>query len=178
MKTRHSLLISILLIPLLGYSRTPNWEVVTLNHQLYQDVVFNQLVGDTMVVHAYGKTFEIPVDSIQSIRDVNGPYGHEILGFMIGVIGGGIIGICSHEELAQNQDDIFIVVNMLHTLFINLAYIAVGSIIGGLSGVIVGGSIKTDKYYDFSKYDHAGKIEIINQLMQPYVMKPIFDSRN
>ena len=168
MKTRHSLLISILLIPLLGYSRTPNWEVLTLNHQLYQNVAFNQLSGDTLVVQAYGKTFEIPVDSIETVRDVNKSTSNSVSGFLIGALGGGIVGNSLIPAPKPGWD------HMLDGVFNPIIYTASGIILGSLLGVVVGSNITSNAFYDFQKMDHAQKIEAINQLMQPYAMKPIF----
>ena len=162
-----------LLIPLLCWARTPNWEIVTLNHQLYQNVVFNQLSGDTLVVQAYGKTFEISVDSIETIRDVNGFHSHAVLGFLIGAAGGGIIGF--NQTVKKDElTDVFMPMFGELDRTINTG---VGIIFGGLVGVFIGSRIKTQATYNIQKMDHSNKIEAINQLMQPYELKPIFEHK-
>lgn len=164
MKNRQTFIMLILLIPLMGYSKEPNWEIVTLNHKLYQNVVFNQLSGDTLVVQAYGKPTGIPIDSIQAIRDVNGSHGHSVLGFIVGAIGGGIVGNSLVPSPKYGLD--------------HFIYSGSGIILGSLVGVVVGASIKTNEFYPFDKMDHAKKIEVINQIMQPYAIKPIFGGKD
>ncbi|MCF7902007.1 MAG: hypothetical protein K9M19_01140 [Candidatus Marinimicrobia bacterium] len=168
MKSRHTLIIIVLLIPLLGFSKTPNWEIVTLNHQLYRDVVFQQLVGDTLVLNAYGKTCQLPVDSIETIRDANGPRNHPVVGFVFGAVSGRVIGNILYDNTRENtnNDGIDRLIN-----------VSVSVVTGGFLGVVVGAFITTDNSYDFKKLDHAEKVEIINALMTSHKrLKPFFDS--
>ena len=164
MKIRKPFVLVFLLIPLLGYSRTPDWQLLTRTHTIYEHVVFKQLSSDTVGINAYGKSFAIPVDSIQTIRDANGPYGQAILGFLVGAIGGGLIG----NRIGKNQPYQPGFEHMFDGLLDPILDTAAGIILGSLLGTGIGAYIKVEVAHDFTKMDHAKKLEVINRLIEQY----------
>jgi hypothetical protein len=131
------------------------WEIYSTSGQPYINVTIDKYERDYLYIKLMDHLFALHQDSIKYlIRKKESNFG---VGFLIGAIGGGILGAATSSGSNEPYDLGF------SDSGESLSIVS-GAIIGGILGGIVGLASGADEKYQIEKYPIEGKRKILNRL--------------
>ena len=144
-------LFSVILLQNEVFAQPQLWEIYSTSNQPFVNVIVERYASDSLYIKSMNQLFAIHQDSIEyliKIRESN--FG---LGFLIGVIAGGILGATS----SSNPDAFFSPIGK------GLS-IVLGAMIGGVFGGVIGLATGSDDKYQIVKLKSEDKRKLLNRL--------------
>lgn len=137
------------------HSQEPRWKLSLYDGQIVS-TQYMILEEDSVVLETTESNLKVSAESITHLREIKkSKTGKGLLfGFLGGALIGGAVGLASYKEPARGNWD-----------FGSGPLFATGALIGGLSGLVVGGligkSVGTDQVHDLTKKSKVEKLRLL-----------------
>ncbi|MBI5214768.1 MAG: glycine zipper family protein [Ignavibacteriae bacterium] len=152
--------------PVLIFSQSPAWTVVTRSLDTLREVTISSLQRDTVVFQTQNGIVSLPVDSVKSLHQYieSSFWKRAGTGTLVGTVAGGVIGIASYTKPRGGFIDIG---PAGHALGGAVLGAATGFLVGAISGAFSGGETS----YDFTDKSLEEKIKILRELHREYLIQ-------